>query len=315
MPEPRTPRAALCLLAIAFIATPAVADAQIGGLIKRKAAEKVAQKVDDALGKKDSTPPQAAGARGRDGRRRAPLQPVNETIDAPTLDALLRGLGPMTVTLRQADSLHRVVASSGGVDSLALREAASYARDFEQKQPCYDMAFEQMDFQRLQEASRIAHAPSASVESMRAYEDAQIAMDEKRNRVSNPLSSEERRRLVREFLLTRANMRVNPAADSATVAKECGPAPRLSEAGRRAARNDTLVMRARVLEQEAGEAGVRASGMPDHRFFVLRERLYIWMKQRDAIQWSAAERGLLENRRAELERVRRGILGAEAAGT
>src|SRR5688500_3582022 len=165
MPGPRMVRATICLLAIAAFAAPNVAEAQIGNLIKRKAAEKVAKKVDEAVGKKDSTPPQAqAGARGRDGRRREPLQPVNETIDASTLDALLAGLKAMTVKLRQADSLHRVVASNGGVDSVALRDAARYATELEQKRPCFDMAFEQVDYQRLQDASRIAHAPSASVE-------------------------------------------------------------------------------------------------------------------------------------------------------
>jgi hypothetical protein len=268
--------------------------------------------VDDAAGKKDTAA--ASQAAGRAGRRQ-PMQPEAVTIDAPTLDAVLRGLAAMTTTLRRADSLHREVARAGGVDSVALREASTYATELEQKRPCFDMAFEQMDFDRLQEANRIAHAPSASVESMRAFEEAQIAMDTKRNSMTQPLPMDERRRLVREFLLRYATLRVDPSSDTTAAARQCGPAPRLSDAGRRAARNDTLVMQARVLERNAGPAAVSASGLPEHRFFVLRERLYIWMKQRDAVDWSEAERSLLTRRAQELERVRRGILGAEAAGT
>ena len=300
-------RLALFLLALSL--TPAPARAQIGNLIKKKAAEQVTKAVHNATGK------DTAQATGRAGRRRPPMQPEAVTIDSPTLDSLLRGLAAMTSKLRLADSLHREVARSGGVDSAGLREASGYAMELEEKRPCFDAYFERMDFDRLQEASRIAHAPSASVESMRAFEEAQIAMDRKRNDMSQPLPTDERRRLVRDFLLQHASMRVDPRADTARAVQQCGPAPRLSDAGRRTARNDTLLMRARVLESEAGAAGTQASGLADHRFFVLRERLYIWMKQRDAVQWGEAERGVLARRNAELERVRRGILGAEAAGT
>ena len=306
---------AVSALALTLALTPNVAGAQIGNLIKKKAAEKVSKTVENAVGNKDSTATRAAGADARGGRRRAPMQPEIVTIETTTLDSLLRGLTAMTRLLRRSDSLHRVVAGNGGVDSAALVEASRYATDVEQKRGCFDMAFEQMDFQRLQEANRVAHAPSASVERMRAFEEAQIAMDQKRNDMTNPLPPEERRRLVREFLLRHANMRVNPGADTVEAVKECGPAPVISGNARRAARNDTLLIRARAMEQEAAEEGVRASGMPDHRFFVLRERLYIWMKQRDAVKWTDAESGLLQRRRDDLERVRRGILGAEAAGT
>jgi hypothetical protein len=125
---------------------------------------------------------------------------------------------------------------------------------------------------------------------------------------------EGRRRLVRDFLRANGGAVVNPRADSAAAAKECGEIPALSDAGRRAARNDTLLQRARALESEAGQAGVKASGLAEAKFFVTRERLYYWMKSSSAITWGDAERGLLERRRADLERVRRGIMGAEVAG-
>lgn len=289
----------LLLAAAAAVAIPHTADAQLGGFIKRKVGEKVADRAADKV----APGPPTHAARYTEATIGAPL-------DAATLDATLRGLQAMTGEFERAAALNREAAelsrglSGGGAD------AARHARAASRVAECRAAFLDGLDHQRLREAERKIHHPSVPDARIERFEEAQIALQNDVTQLSERGDTAGIHRRYAQFLQAEAGLRVDPAADDAAATRQCGAAPPPPASLGARARVDSLRERARAVEREAVQAGVRASGLPAQRFNLARERLLTWRADggtRGRGPWSPEERRLLESREAEFTRQGRAL--------
>lgn len=276
----------------AALPLPRTAEAQFGSLIKKKVAERVAERA--GVEKPDATPSNAA---------RYTEATVGAALDARTLDATLRGTGAMMERLGELDAVRRELTAL-----VNAGPAGAAGREYEETRArilaCRAEHLDRLDRDRMKTLEREMRRPSVPSARIDRFENAQIALQQTVLALQMQGDTAGVRRSYREFFSAEGGLRVDPAADSAAATRACGAMPDVPDGVRRAARADSLRERVRALEAAVVGAGVEASGLPAHEFNLARERLFTF--RADAAggvtgPWSREERELLESRRREID--------------
>ncbi len=271
---------------------PRAAEGQLGGLIKKKVAEKVAERA--GVDKADGTPSNAA---------RYTEATIGAALDARTLDATLRGTSAMMQRLGELDALRREVTAL-----VNAGPAGAAGRQYEETRArvlaCRAEHLDRLDRERMEALEREMRRPSVPSARIDRFENAQIALQQAVLALQMKGDTAGVRRSYREFFRAEGGPRVDPAADSAAAARACEAMPDVPDGLRRAARADSLREHVRALEATVVGAGVEASGLPAHQFNLARERLLTF--RLDAASgvtrpWSREEYDLLESRREEID--------------
>lgn len=108
---------------------------------------------------------------------------------------------------------------------------------------------------------------------------------------------------------------IDPAADTATAIKTCGPRPAkpawLVEQESMRERSTRLEQQVRQIEETSGTAGATASGMSRQAYSLARERVLNWYQETHGgppVQvLGSDERRLMESHRADIEKFKNGL--------
>lgn len=286
-----------------LLALPAVAEAQLGGLV-RKAAEKAIEKKTSQPGERTTDP---------GGRRRAASSAScrQVTFDATTVELTPQRVDGIVKALQAA----RATPNGQKRDALVARRAAAEARlqelendesirgaehSHEEWESCRGGAFGEIQQRKMQQAGNEALAVKY-MQVMREHQEkisaAMVAGDSVRAKA-----------LQDSTILIYSRVIPITGADSQAVARKCGKPPRIPQA--KIDERDSLRTAVRELGDEirelddADEAAVRkASGMTAAQFAMARERLTMFVKGGVTCGFTQGEADAITAKKAELDQL------------
>jgi hypothetical protein len=280
---------ALCL------AVPAVAHAQLGGLAKRaaqRALEKKAEQkvVDKTVG--DESP----------ACRNVTFDRTTVELTPARLDGIVKALnsvndGPSGARRRELRS--QLDAAEARLEELRNDESLQKAEESQREyRSCRQDAFQEIVNARVEKEGQ--GIMTKYMTAMRVHNEKIAAAQAKGDTVkANALQDSTWQVMMSVVTPT--------AADSATVQKKCGNPPRVS---RRVAERDSLAVAVRemndeirVMDEDAEDAMLKASGLTATQLAMARERLTMYVKQNRTCGYTKAEMDAIGARRAELEKL------------
>lgn len=283
------------MLVAMLLTVPSIAHAQLGKIIKQKAAERVARKAAEQAGVSQGTQTHHA--------ERYTEATIGQELDEATFNAVLRGMsavqrdfaGVQAERTRLSARVNELLPTAIPLDSAWRERRASV----EQCQRDYTNALMQ---RRQADLQARAVAPSMSQEQIRLM----MALTDSATKAAQRGDSVAVERLNRRVMQLTTGIDV--AADSAAAAKKCGEIPGRPAAAleleRVRAQIDTLMVRERTIQEQTLPNAARASGLPPQRFALARERILTWYADRtaegDLSRWPRREREMFERRRDEI---------------
>ena len=283
------------MLVAMLLAVPSIVHAQLGKIIKQKAAERAAREAAQRAGVSQGTQTHHA--------ERYTEATIGQELDEATLNAVLRGMsavqrefsGVQAERVRLSNRVNELLPTAIPQDS-AWRER--HAR-IEQCQRDYTDALMQRRQAQLQAR---AVAPSMTQEQIRLM----MALTDSGTKAAQRGDSVAVERLNRRLMQVTTGIDV--AADSAAAARQCGELPARPAAAlelqRVRAQIDTLMVRERTIQEQTLPNAARASGLPPQRFALARERILTWYADQsaggDMSRWPRRERELFERRRDDI---------------
>lgn len=272
-----------------LLATPAVAHAQLGGLMKR-AAEK-------ALEKKAGG---ASEGQGSSACRNVRFDRTVVELTPARLDGIVKALeaasaGPAGAKRKALQA--ELDAAEARLNELQGDPSLSRAQDSEREwKSCRQEAYQSIVSARAEKEG--AGITTKWMKATREHNERIAAAHARGDSVHAAA-------LTDSTYLVMANVIAPTAADSAAVDKRCGKPPRIS---RRVAERDSLRVAVRELEDEiraldedAEDEMARASGLTATQLAMARERLTMFVRENSTCGFTKAELDAIAARRAELE--------------
>lgn len=283
------------MLVAMLLTTPSIVHAQLGKIVKQKAAERAARKAAEQTGVSQGTQTHHA--------ERYTEATIGQELDEATFDAVLRGMsavqrdfaGVQAERTRLSNRVTELLPTVIPLDSAWRERHASVEQ-------CQRDHVNQLMERRQAELQARAIAPSMSQEQIRLM----MALTDSATKAAQRGDSVAVERLNRRVMQVTTGIDV--AADSAAAAKKCGELPRRPAAAleleRVRAEIDTLMVRERTIQEQTLPNAARVSGLPPQRFALARERILTWYADQsgegDMSRWPRREREMFERRRDEI---------------
>lgn len=283
------------MLVALLLTVPSIGHAQLGKIIKQKAAERVARKAAEQAGVSQGTQTYHV--------ERYTEATIGRELDEATFDAVLRGMsavqrdfaGVQAERVRLSNRVNELLPTVIPLDS-AWRERRARVEQCQQDYKRELMERRQADLQAR------AIAPSMSQEQIRLM----MALTDSATKAAQRGDSVAVERLNRRVM--KVTYGIDVAADSAAAARKCGEVPGRPAAAleleRVRAEIDTLMVRERTIQEQTLPNAARVSGLPPLRFALARERILTWYADQsgegDMSRWPRREREMFERRRDEI---------------
>ena len=283
------------MLVALLLTVPSIGHAQLGKIIKQKAAERVARKAAEQAGVSQGTQTYHV--------ERYTEATIGRELDEATFDAVLRGMsavqrdfaGVQAERVRLSNRVNELLPTVIPLDS-AWRERRARVEQCQQDYKRELMERRQADLQAR------AIAPSMSQEQIRLM----MALTDSATKAAQRGDSVAVERLNRRVM--KVTYGIDVAADSAAAARKCGEVPSRPAAAleleRVRAEIDTLMVRERTIQEQTLPNAARVSGLPPLRFALARERILTWYADQsgegDMSRWPRREREMFERRRDEI---------------
>jgi len=283
------------MLVALLLTVPSIGHAQLGKIIKQKAAERVARKAAEQAGVSQGTQTYHV--------ERYTEATIGRELDEATLNAVLRGMsavqrdfaGVQAERVRLSNRVNELLPTVIPLDS-AWRERRARVEQCQQDYKRELMERRQADLQAR------AIAPSMSQEQIRLM----MALTDSATKAAQRGDSVAVERLNRRVM--KVTYGIDVAADSAAAARKCGEVPGRPAAAleleRVRAEIDTLMVRERTIQEQTLPNAARVSGLPPLRFALARERILTWYADQsgegDMSRWPRREREMFERRRDEI---------------
>jgi len=281
---------AAAAIASTLLATPA--HAQWRDLIKKKVAEKVAEKVSGSKPDSNST----VAANSKRASRYVPAV-VGEELTEEVLDAAIRGMQAEVASGGRADSLDREIDLSlkqrGSVDELQAYRAGA-----DRHRTCVASYLIQLESKILMDMSTRAHNRSATPAQMKKFEDGYSGYLTALTALMQRGDSAGAVKLRRDFWHS-VGRDIDTRADTLAAEKAgCGTDP-VKPAGVVAEeRVDSLRAASRYFREQYHEQGAKASGLTAVRYSLAVERVRTWwddMRERNAARDRSASKDTREH--------------------
>ena len=278
-----------------LLATPAVAHAQLGGMMKKAAQRALEKKAEQSVVDKTV---------GNDSPacRNVTFDRTTVELTSARLDGIVKALN---VTNEGADGAKRrdlrsrLDAAEARLEELRNDESLQKAEDSQREyKSCRQEAFSKIVEKRMEAEGQ--GIMTKYMTAMRVHNEKIAAAQAKGDTIkANALQDSTWQVMMTVVTPT--------AADSAAVQKQCGNPPRVS---RRVAERDSLAVAVRemndelrAMDEDAEDAMLKASGMTSTQLAMARERLTMYIKQNRTCGFTKAETDAIAERRAELEKL------------
>ena len=293
MPTSRLVRSAA--LGALFLAAPAVAQAQLGGLAKRAAQRALEKKAEQTV--VDKTVGSESPA-----CRNVTFDRTTVELTASRLDGIIKALGAVDAGpngARRRELRSQLDAAEARLEELRGDESLQKSEDSQREyKSCRQDAFQEIVNARVEKEGQ--GIMTKYMTAMRVHNEKIAAAQAKGDTVkANALQDSTWQVMMSVVTPT--------AADSATVQKKCGNPPRVS---RRVAERDSLAVAVRemndeirVMDEDAEDAMLKASGLTATQLAMARERLTMYVKQNRTCGYTKVEMDAIGARRAELEKL------------
>ena len=277
-----------------LLAVPSLAQAQLGKLIKQKAAEAAGKKAAEKAGVSPSTQTYHA--------ERYTEATIGRELDEKTFDAALRGMsavqneytGVQAERVRLSNRVNELLPTAIPLDSAWRERRASV----EQCQKDYVNGLME---KRQGELQARAIQPSMDQETIRLM----MILTDSGTKAAQRGDSVAVERLNRRLM--KLTMGIDVAADSAAAVKKCGAIPARPAVAlgveRLRAQIDSLTAMERTIQEQTLPKAAQASGLPPRQFALARERILTWYADQtagDLSRWSKREREMFERRKDEI---------------
>jgi len=287
------------MLVAMLLAVPGIADAQLGKLIKQKAAEKVAGKAADKAAEK-------AGV--RQGKQtyhaeRYTEGTIGQELDQKTFEAALRGMSAVQTdyTSVQAERT-RLSARVNELLPTAIPQDSAWRVRRETVEQCQRDYVNKLMEKRQAELQGRAMRPPTDQKTLRLM----MAITDSATQAAQRGDSVAVERFNRRIM--KLTTGIDVAADSAAAAKKCGELPSRPAAAleleRVRAQIDSLMAKERTIQEQTLPNAALASGLPPLRFALARERVLTWYADQagagDLSRWPRREREMFERRRDDI---------------
>ena len=283
------------MLVAMMLAVPGIAHAQLGKLIKQKAAEKVAGKAVEKAGVRQGK--QAYHA------ERYTEATIGQELDQKTFDAVVRGMSSVQNDYGsvQAERI-RLSARVNELMPIAIPLDSAWRVRHASVEQCQRDYVDKLMEKRQADLQGRAMRPPTDQKTLRLMMTLTDSATQAAQRGDSLAVERFNRRLMK---LTTG---IDVAADSAAAAKKCGVLPeRPAEAlelGRVRAQIDTLMVKERTIQEQTMPNAARVSGLPPLQFALARERILTWYADQsgegDLSRWPRREREMFERRKDEI---------------
>lgn len=283
------------MLVAMMLALPGVAHAQLGKLIKQKAAEKVAGKAAEKAG--------VSQGKQRYHAERYTEATIGQELDQKTFEAVLRGMSSVQNDYASVQAERtRLTARMNELAPTAIPlDSAWRVRHASIEQCQRDYVDNLMEKRQADLQGRAMRLPTdqKTLRLMMALTDSGTQAAQRGDSVAVERFN---RRLMK---LTTG---IDVEADSAAAAKKCGTLPARPEPAlelkRLRAQIDSLMVKERTIQEQTMPNAARVSGLPPLRFALARERILTWYADQsgegDLSRWPRKEREMFERRRDEI---------------
>jgi hypothetical protein len=316
----RLPRlaTAIPLVFFALCSTPARAEAQFGGLVKRVIGQKVVEKVTDKGTKPEGQKADSAAGTivptGRAGRMRAPSDAPMASVQltGDTLEMALRGLDALARALSRRDSLGTVADAIGKRLGELSSANVDLSRSYQEKASVVHTCRQESFYAIAQKRGEELQARAASDPGFqRRMLDAQTRYATAAAQAQAKGDTVVLRRLQMELYAAVLGASVDFRQDTLTALRKCGPelvkpATLAMEDSLRSA-TQHLTEQRRELEIAARTDAITKSGLSDAKFDAARERIELWYRGRrsGATHLPPAEEQALAAQLPRIERIMR----------
>lgn len=279
------------------LATPAVAHAQLGGMMKKAAQRALEKKAETSAANAVTGKPDESAA-----CRNVTFDRTTVELTPARLDGIVKALNAANEGAsgaKRRDLRSRLDAAEARLEELRGDESLQKAQESEREyKSCRQEAFQQIMSARVEKEGQ--GIMTKYMQAMRVHnEKIQAALAKGDTAKSNALQDSTWQVMMSVVTPT--------AADSATVQKKCGTPPRVS---RRVAERDSLAVAVRemndelrVMDEDAEDAMLKASGLTATQLAMARERLTMYIKQNRTCGYTKVETDAIAERRAELEKL------------
>lgn len=286
------------LVAVSLLVVPGVGEAQLGRLIKQKAAEKAAGKAAEKAGLRQ-------GPATKHHAERYTEATIGTELDEATLQAVFRGMAAVHGEFAgvQAERVRLSNREDELRETAGPLEAAWQQRrdDVQNCQRAYvnDLMTKRMSDPQVQRAAIRPSQNPDTVRLMMALVDSMTAAAQRGDSVGGE-------RLTRRYV--KLTTGIDTAGDSAAAARKCGTVPErpavILERERVRAQVDSVYARERAIEAQTLPKAAAASGLAPRRFALARERIMTWYVDQsgDTSRWSRREHAMFERHKDEIRR-------------
>jgi hypothetical protein len=281
------------MLVAMLLAAPSIAHAQLGKIVKQKAAQVAGKEAQKAV------TPQSARTYHADRYTEAT---IGQELDQKTFEATLRGMTAVQneYTGVQAERV-RLSNRENELNQTAIPLDSAWRERSESIEQCQKDYVHALMEKRQAELTARAIQPRMDPQTVRLI----MALTDSGTKAAQRGDSVEMERLNRRMM--NVTMGIDIAADSAAAVKKCGPIPArpaaVIERDRVRAEIDTLMIRERTIQEQTLPRAASASGLPPRQFALARERILTWYADQsagDLSRWSKREREMFERRKDEI---------------
>ncbi|HEU5183341.1 MAG TPA: hypothetical protein VFU01_02160 [Gemmatimonadaceae bacterium] len=288
------------MLVAMMLALPGIAHAQLGKMIKQKAAEKLAGKAADKAAEKAGV---TQGKRTYHAERYTEAT-IGQELDQKTFEAVLRGMSAVQNDYASVQAERtRLTARMNELAPTAIPLDSAWRVRHASIEQCQRDYVDNLMEKRQADLQGRAMRPTDQ-KTLRLMMTLTDSGTQAAQRGDSVAVERYNRRLMK---LTTG---IDVAADSAAAAKKCGVLPARPEAAlelaRARAQIDSLMAKERAIQEQTLPNAARASGLPPLRFALARERILTWYADQsgegDLSRWPRKEREMFERRRDEIRR-------------
>ena len=279
-----------------LLAVPSLAHAQLGKLIKQKAAEAAGKKAMEKAGV-------SKGARTYHADRYTEAT-IGQELDQKTFDAALRGMSAVQneYTGVQAERV-RVSSRMNDLQPTAIPLDSAWRENRARIEQCQEDYVDGLMEKRQSELQARAIKPSMDQKTILLV----VSLTDSGAKALQRGDSVEARRLNQRVVQLTTG--IDFAADSAAAVKKCGAVPARPAAAlaveRLRSQIDSLTAMERTIQEQTLPKAAQASGLPARQFALARERILTWYADQtagDLSRWSKREREMFERRKDEIRR-------------
>ena len=287
------------MLVAMMLALPGIAHAQLGKMIKQKAAEKLAGKAADKAAEK------AGVSQGKQTyhAERYTEATIGQELDQKTFEAVLRGMRSVQNDYASVQAERtRLSARMNELMPIAIPLDSAWRVRRESVEQCQRDYVDKLMEKRQADLQGRAMRPPTDQKTLRLM----MALTDSGTQAAQRGDSVAVERFNRRLMKLTTGIDVE--ADSAAAAKKCGTLPARPEPAleleRVRAQIDSLMVKERTIQEQTMPNAARVSGLPPLRFALARERILTWYADQsgegDLSRWPRKEREMFERRRDEI---------------